>query len=132
EGARLDDRDMLVAGVPEAVSRLGIGAFISPQWLAGEEDGVVLDFVRREMRREPWSEAAGEVARAGGVAIGGDGVRRCENRGKRPVDRILASARGHVQDVVRGGEQSEAIRRQAMARFAQRRGPAAFASRPWD
>ncbi len=46
----LADQSMLVTDVPEAVSRLGIGVFLSPQQLAGDGLDVVLDFPHSEMR----------------------------------------------------------------------------------
>jgi predicted aspartyl protease len=49
---------MLVTDVPEAYQRIGIGAFVSPQWLAPDaDDAVVLDLPNREMRTAPWDDA---------------------------------------------------------------------------
>jgi uncharacterized protein YbjT (DUF2867 family) len=48
---------------------------------------------------------------------------------KRPVDRVLPQVRAPRQDAGRDAR-DEAISQRASARFAQRRGPAAFASRP--
>jgi predicted aspartyl protease len=55
---------MLVTDVPEAIARLGIGAFISPQSL-GEGSAVVLDFPAHEMRLAAYAEAD--------IALAGDG-----------------------------------------------------------
>lgn len=46
----LPDEPMLVTDVPEAVTRLGIGGFISPQHLADDDVSIVLDFQKSEMR----------------------------------------------------------------------------------
>jgi len=46
----LPDEPMLVTDVPEAVSRLGIGAFLSPQQLATDDVPIILDFPHKEMR----------------------------------------------------------------------------------
>ncbi len=46
----LPDEPMLVTDVPDAVTRLGIGAFLSPQQLSNEDVSVVLDFQKSEMR----------------------------------------------------------------------------------
>ncbi len=47
----LPDEPMLVTDVPEAVSRLGIGGFISPQQLTSDEVSIVLDFKSRRCVR---------------------------------------------------------------------------------
>ena len=49
EWGALDDAPVLVTEVPDAVARLGIGAFISPQQLGGGR-AVVLDLARGELR----------------------------------------------------------------------------------
>jgi hypothetical protein len=43
---------ILVTEVPEAVARLGIGAFLSPQQLATAGDAIVLDLAHAEMRTD--------------------------------------------------------------------------------
>jgi hypothetical protein len=70
---------MLVTDVPEPIARIGIGAFVSPQWLAREGEGLVLDLEAREMRTAPWAQALSALERRGGAPIvggaGGGGVR---------------------------------------------------------
>ncbi|MDP9033640.1 MAG: aspartyl protease family protein [Myxococcota bacterium] len=66
----LNDAAMLVTDVPEAVAAMGIGAFLSPQWLASLPDGLVLDLRGGEMRTAPWTEAVAELGRGGGLALG--------------------------------------------------------------
>ena len=53
----LPDEPMLVTDVPDAVTRLGIGAFLSPQQLASDDFAVVLDFQKSEMRQMHKGEA---------------------------------------------------------------------------
>jgi predicted aspartyl protease len=77
----LADASLLVADVPEAIAGMGIGAFVSPQWLAGDAEGIVLDFGAREMRSALWDDAVRELGHRGGLAIAPDGGRLCENRG---------------------------------------------------
>ena len=60
----LPDSPILVTEVPEAVARLGIGAFISPQELGGA-GAVVLDLVHGEMRTESSDNAAAAVGNVG-------------------------------------------------------------------
>lgn len=52
EWGAFPDGPILVTEVPEAVARLGIGAFISPQALAGADGAIVLDLKSAEMREE--------------------------------------------------------------------------------
>ena len=52
EWGALSDSPILVTEVPEAVARLGIGAFISPQALAAANGAIVLDLKSAEMREE--------------------------------------------------------------------------------
>jgi hypothetical protein len=47
----LPDEPVLVTDVPDAVTRLGIGAFLSPQQLASDDASIVLDFQKSEMRQ---------------------------------------------------------------------------------
>ena len=49
----LPDAPALVTEVPEAVARLGIGVFLSPQQLASERYPVLLDLRERELREAP-------------------------------------------------------------------------------
>jgi predicted aspartyl protease len=57
----LDDGPMLVTNIPVAVERLGIGGFISPQWLAGRGDAIVLDLANERMSRAPFASAVRSV-----------------------------------------------------------------------
>ena len=52
EWGAFPDGPILVTEVPEAVARLGIGAFISPQALAAADGAIVLDLRNAEMREE--------------------------------------------------------------------------------
>jgi hypothetical protein len=70
----LADEPMLVTDVPEAVTRLGIGAFLSPQQLATEDFSVVLDFQKSEMRQMRRNETLDGVA---GSALALDPPRQC-------------------------------------------------------
>jgi predicted aspartyl protease len=75
----LPDGPMLVTDVPEPIARIGIGAFVSPQWLAAPGEGVVLDLVNREMHTAPWAEAVKALDAMPGMAIAPGGVRLCED-----------------------------------------------------
>lgn len=77
----LPDGLMLVTDVPEAIAGIGIGAFISPQWLAGDGEGIVLDLAAHEMASAPWEDAARELVERGGVALAPDGARLCAGGG---------------------------------------------------
>jgi predicted aspartyl protease len=77
----LADAPMLVTDVPEAIAGIGIGAFVSPQWLAGDAEGIVLDLGAHEMRSAPWDDAVRELAERRGFAIAPDGVRLCQSHG---------------------------------------------------
>ncbi len=77
----LADGPMLVADVPEAIARIGIGAFVSPQWLAGDAEGIVLDLDAHAMRSALWDDAAREIGERGGLSLAPDGARLCESRG---------------------------------------------------
>lgn len=69
----LPDEPMLVTDVPEAVSRLGIGAFLSPQQLATDDVPIILDFPNKEMRTGDATTAPSNV----GSALTLDPVRAC-------------------------------------------------------
>jgi predicted aspartyl protease len=75
----LADGPMLVTDVPEPIARIGIGAFVSPQWLAAEGDALVLDLPAREMRTEPWDDAARALDERGGRELAPGGARLCED-----------------------------------------------------
>jgi predicted aspartyl protease len=69
----LADEPMLVTDVPEAVTRLGIGGFLSPQQLATEDVSIVLDFQKSEMRQM----RRGDSLDASGSALALDPPRVC-------------------------------------------------------
>ncbi len=74
----LADGPMLVTDVPDAIAAIGIGAFVSPQWLVSGDDGLVLDLPRREMRTLPWSEAVRELDDAASAPLtSGEPTRAC-------------------------------------------------------
>jgi predicted aspartyl protease len=77
----IDDAPMLVTDVPKAIEGLGIGVFVSPQWLAEGAEGIVLDLGAHVMRSEFWDDAAREIADRGGASIAPEGGRICESRG---------------------------------------------------
>ena len=53
----LADGPMLVTDVPEPIERIGIGAFVSPQWLARPGTRWCSTSPNREMRTAPWDDA---------------------------------------------------------------------------
>jgi predicted aspartyl protease len=75
----LTDGPMLVTDVPEPIARIGIGAFVSPQWLAAAGEAVVLDLPNREMRTAPWDDAVKALEQAPGREIAPAGARLCED-----------------------------------------------------
>jgi len=77
----LADGPMLVADVPEAIAAIGIGAFVSPQWLAGDAEGIVLDLGAHAMRSAPWAEAVRQLEDRRGLALVPAGARVCETGG---------------------------------------------------
>jgi predicted aspartyl protease len=79
EWGPLVDGPMLVTDVPEPIARIGIGAFVSPQWLAARGDAVVLDLPAREMRSEPWDDAQKAMDAVPGREIAPNGARLCED-----------------------------------------------------
>lgn len=78
---RIPDGPTLVTEIPEAVARLGIGAFISPQHLAGKGQVVVLDLAHHEMRAVPAEGARDGLSGRGAVLLADDGraVEPCED-----------------------------------------------------
>jgi hypothetical protein len=70
---------MLVTDFTEPLAKIGIGALVSPQWLTGERDAIVLDLPLGEMRRTPWDDAARALDEGGGREIAPAGVRLCED-----------------------------------------------------
>jgi predicted aspartyl protease len=80
EWGKLADGPMLVTDIPEPIEKLGIGAFVSPQWLGSEADGVVLDFVSKEIRSSPFDDAVKSIE-ARGKPLAPKGGRICEDTG---------------------------------------------------
>lgn len=72
----LPDEPILVTDVPDAVTRLGIGGFISPQQLTTDDASLVLDFQRSEMRQMQRGDTLG----ASGSALALDPPRMCLDR----------------------------------------------------
>jgi len=72
----LPDEPLLVTDVPDAVTKLGIGLFVSPQKLAGDGEGIVLDFPHKEMRAVKRGTALGTL----GAALTLDPVAFCEDK----------------------------------------------------
>ena len=69
---------VLATDVPEAIEKLGIGAFISPQRLVEEGDAVVLDLLKGELRAAIWDEAHYDLSAIGVPLVLGDQGRACE------------------------------------------------------
>lgn len=65
EWGALPDGPILVTEVPEAVARLGIGAFISPQALGAADGAIVLDLKNAEMHDDDAVEAKAAIASRG-------------------------------------------------------------------
>jgi predicted aspartyl protease len=72
---------VLATDVPEVLEQLGIGAFVSPQWLEEDGSAVVLDFRRGELRSAPWRESRSSLARDGTALIETEGVHVCQDDG---------------------------------------------------
>jgi predicted aspartyl protease len=99
----LADGPMLVTDVPEPIARIGIGAFVSPQWLASAGDAVVLDLPNREMRTAPWDDAAKALEQVNGRELVPGRVRLCEDNASaiRGLAFVLqASIDGHGVDLL--------------------------------
>jgi predicted aspartyl protease len=74
---------VLATEVPEAIEKLGIGVFISPQRLVEDGDAVLLDLVKGEMRPAWWDEARDALAAGGLPLVLGEQARACEeNEGR--------------------------------------------------
>ncbi len=99
----LADGPMLVTDVPEPIERIGIGAFISPQWLAAAGDALVLDLADREMRTAGWEEASQALDARPGQEIAPRGVRLCRDDAsaiKGLAFVLRASVDGHGVDLL--------------------------------
>ena len=70
---------VLVTDVPDPIARIGIGAFVSPQWLERDGDALVLDLGAGVMREAEWDEASRELDGVSGREIGTSGVRLCRD-----------------------------------------------------
>jgi hypothetical protein len=70
---------VLATEVPEAIEKLGIGVFISPQGLVEDGDAVLLDLVKGEMRPAWWDEAEDALAAGGLPLVLGEQARACED-----------------------------------------------------
>jgi predicted aspartyl protease len=75
----LAEAPAVVTDVPDPIARIGIGAFVSPQWLAHEGDALVLDLARGEMHDARWDEASRELDGLSGRDIDSSGVRLCRD-----------------------------------------------------
>jgi predicted aspartyl protease len=99
----LPDGPMLVTDVPEPIERIGIGAFISPQWLAAAGDALVLDLASREMHTASWDDASRAVDALPGQEIAPRGVRLCRDDAsaiKGLAFVLRASVDGHGVDLL--------------------------------
>jgi predicted aspartyl protease len=77
----LGDVNILVTDVPEPIAAIGIGAFISPQALARDGEGVVLDLEVRAgvMHLVRWDEGARQLEARGGALLAPEGARLCRD-----------------------------------------------------
>jgi predicted aspartyl protease len=99
----IPDGPMLVTDVPEPIARIGIGAFVSPQWLATAGEAVVLDLPDREMRTAPWDDAVKALDAAPGREITTGRVRLCEDAASaiKGLAFVLSSSiDGHAVDLL--------------------------------
>jgi predicted aspartyl protease len=99
----LADGPMLVTDVPEPIERIGIGAFVSPQWLAAPGEALVLDLASREMHTAPWDEASQSLDAQAGQEIAPRGVRLCKDDAstiKGLAFVLRASVDGHGVDLL--------------------------------
>jgi hypothetical protein len=72
---------VLATEIPEAIEKLGIGAFISPQHLDEEGDATILDLAKGELRSAWWDEADRELGARGTALVSPDQSRACEENG---------------------------------------------------
>jgi hypothetical protein len=75
----LADTPLLVTDIPDPIAHIGIGAFVSPQWLARDGDALVLDLAGAEMHEARWDEASRELDGLSGREIDSSGVRLCRD-----------------------------------------------------
>jgi len=103
EWGALPDAPMLVTDVPEPIERIGIGAFVSPQWLAAAGEATVLDFGAREMRSAAWDDATAALDALAGHDIAPHGARLCRDEAsaiKGLAFVLPASVDGHGVDLL--------------------------------
>jgi hypothetical protein len=89
----LPDEPMLVTDVPEAVSKLGIGVFLSPQQLASDDVSMVLDFQKSEMRQMRKGESLEATA---GSALALDPPRTCFDKDS-PLQGLAFVLHGQIE-----------------------------------
>ena len=75
----LAEGPMLVTDVAEPIEHIGIGVFISPQWLAAPGDALVLDLASQEMHTSPWDDAAQALDARPGEELAPRGARLCRD-----------------------------------------------------
>jgi hypothetical protein len=81
----IDTSGAMAADFPEAIETMGIGAFVSPQALAAEGEGVVLDLAHHEMSALPWEQAVRSLDASTsphGATLGGDHLLLCRDDAK--------------------------------------------------
>jgi predicted aspartyl protease len=88
----LPDEPMLVTDVPDAVARLGIGGFISPQQLANDDASIVIDFQKSEMRQM----RRGDSVDAAGNALTLDPPRVCLDKDS-PLQGLAFVLHGQIE-----------------------------------
>lgn len=88
----LPDEPLLVTDVPDAVTKLGIGVFISPQKLAGAGEAIVLDFPHKEMR----AVKRGTTLATLGSALTLDPVTLCEDK-ESPIQGLAYVVGGTIE-----------------------------------
>jgi predicted aspartyl protease len=87
----LPDEPLLVTDVPDAVTKLGIGMFISPQKLVVDGESIVLDFPHKEMRAVKRGTELGTL----GSALTLDPVALCEDKDS-PIQGLAYVLRGTI------------------------------------
>ena len=71
---------MLVTDVPDAIEQLGIGAFISPQWLGENDEAIVVDFAAGQLSSAGFDDAVSAI-RTRGKSLAPAGGKLCEDSG---------------------------------------------------
>lgn len=70
---------MLATEFPDVLEKLGIGAVVSPQQLAGEGDATLMDLARGELRSAWWDAASAELAKSGTELVRAEETRVCND-----------------------------------------------------